>query len=390
MASLDPQAVNGPGRPWIAGVAFRAAAVVLALLVVSAAVEITVRVRPDILGQQVSNRMFSKYKQGPGGMYFLDATTSVTFMWPDFETRAYYNGYFWNHRTDRYGFRNPRDRTSRKVLLLGDSLVYGHGVEEDETAAHLLASRYGDGVYNMGRQGDCLYQEYVLFRAYLGAFRPGTVMVFVFSNDFDDVLAYRTGAQLRDLPEISGFDYARILREVEAVGKAGPPRQAGGSWRSRLVAPRAFMRLARRVFGAGHKPGATTRTPIAAGGKAPGAQGLALASVYYRQVLADMARRSRAAGVDLVAVNLDIGYVDAGQDPRDWERARQRTGSLLAGAARKNGFGYVDASRLFEGCPSCRLTGDGHLSPEGHARLAAFVHRALAGRAAGRRQVPSS
>src|SRR5215467_7764816 len=46
--------------------------------------------------------------------------------------------YYWHHKTDAMGFRNPADRTQASIVLLGDSMVYGHGVEETSTIRHHL------------------------------------------------------------------------------------------------------------------------------------------------------------------------------------------------------------------------------------------------------------
>ena len=92
-----------PRRLWT----LRAAACGLALAFVLVALEAALRLKPDLLGLQLANATFSRYGTFPGAIYFLDDETGMFFMWPDFETRAFYNGYFWQHATDEHGFRNP-------------------------------------------------------------------------------------------------------------------------------------------------------------------------------------------------------------------------------------------------------------------------------------------
>jgi len=41
----------------------------------------------------------------------------------------YYNRYVWTHEADALGFRNRGPIVPADVLLLGDSFIYGHGVE---------------------------------------------------------------------------------------------------------------------------------------------------------------------------------------------------------------------------------------------------------------------
>ena len=40
---------------------------------------------------------------GKRGMYFQDREVHMNFRWPDFALRAYWNGYWWDHRTRAQG-----------------------------------------------------------------------------------------------------------------------------------------------------------------------------------------------------------------------------------------------------------------------------------------------
>ncbi len=55
---------------------------------------------------------------------------------------------------DRRGFRNAVSRDRAEVSLLGDSMIYGQGVDIDETVGHYLESEMGKSVVNLARQGD--------------------------------------------------------------------------------------------------------------------------------------------------------------------------------------------------------------------------------------------
>ena len=67
--------------------------------------------------------------------------------------RCHWNGYSWRHRTDAWGGRNPETWSEVDVALLGDSMIYGHGVEEEQTTAHFLRERLGVKVSNLGSHG---------------------------------------------------------------------------------------------------------------------------------------------------------------------------------------------------------------------------------------------
>jgi hypothetical protein len=83
----------------------------------------------------------------------------------------------------------PLERTPGKprVLLLGDSFVFGHGVEEDETvAAQLERFLPGCEVVNLGVTGYSTDQELLLLRERGLAYRPDVVILLVCANDLLD------------------------------------------------------------------------------------------------------------------------------------------------------------------------------------------------------------
>src|SRR5438046_6559742 len=90
---------------------------------------------------------------------YRDRTLRMNFMIPNFETTMYANGYVWHHQTDALGFRNATLHIPADVVVLGDSLVYGQGVDFEDTLGNRLEERSGLRVVNLGRQGDCALQE---------------------------------------------------------------------------------------------------------------------------------------------------------------------------------------------------------------------------------------
>lgn len=131
----------------------------LVILIAVATAEILLRVLGPFVPSRIGGYVYSAYGEFPGGIYFRDEESGVNFMHVNFDTTAYSHAYFWRHRTDEFGFRNPLGTEPREILLLGDSMVYGHGLEEEATLAQRLRSEHGWSVYNMARQGDCLYQQ---------------------------------------------------------------------------------------------------------------------------------------------------------------------------------------------------------------------------------------
>lgn len=358
-----------------ARVAEAVALIVGSLLFCALCIEVSLRLVPEMLGVKMANQLFSAYTRRPGGMYFEEDSTGMFFMHPSHRIRAYFNGYAWDHETDARGFRNPPGRPVDGTLLLGDSLIYGHGVDEAESVAGHLEARYGVPVYNLSRQGDCLYQHYVLLRLHLEAFAPERVVLFVFQNDFDDLMQNRGLALLTSAPEIARADYA-TLREAIAVAEPDP-HPWSRSIRYRSLTYRLILALRSRIR---HLPAGTAasgRSDVAIDPIAAPLLDDAMLPVlrdYYDRILGDLAVRADAVGAELDVVYLDA-YPTTTPATREAER---RARELVFGAASRHGIATFDTGDLLAGCDACILPGDGHLTAEGNARLARFLHEALA------------
>ena len=93
------------------------------------------------------------------------------------------------------GWRGPSPRQDlggrKRVLLLGDSFCFGHGVEEDQTTARQLQARLGDdfevinGAYRAGKSFDDAHAWFVAEGA---ALKPDAVVYLSYTlNDFADI-----------------------------------------------------------------------------------------------------------------------------------------------------------------------------------------------------------
>lgn len=169
----------------------------IATLVVMVGTETILRLYPMMLGQQFANGILTKYSTLPEGIYYFDGRIRINMMIPNYRTEMYYNGYAWIHETDRYGFRNPTTLEGADIALLGDSNVYGHGVNADQTIGHYLGKLTGLQVINMARQGDSSLQESYLLTEFIDRLRPKYVLYFFNENDIRDLYVYRTDAELQ-------------------------------------------------------------------------------------------------------------------------------------------------------------------------------------------------
>jgi lysophospholipase L1-like esterase len=166
-----------------------------------------------VLPQVLSNEIASGYHTGWNGIYAYDPEANCDLPKPGYARRMYYNGYWWEHRSDSGGFRNPTDRSQVDVVLLGDSMVYGHGLEEPDTIRHQLEVILGLPVANLGMQGASSHQEYQIAKRYVAQLRPRYVFLFFLFNDIADLTGYLTDEEMlrflrapRDARSVDYFD----------------------------------------------------------------------------------------------------------------------------------------------------------------------------------------
>ncbi len=386
--------------------------------VVVGGIEATLRLLPGLFTGDALSWAFSRYDTLPGGMYVKERRTKMRFMRADFSTRAYSHGYFWRHRTDRLGFRNPSDLVDHDVLLLGDSFIYGHGVEETDTVAHFLRAEHQVAAYNMASQGQCLYEHTVLLNLYLDQLRPQTVVLFAFLNDFQDLEKKRPKRLIQKIPEIHSFDYDEIRVRVDELRSRTEPwpvraafelgtvrlatkwiHKAGGSEaEAPVTSPKpdrkkepAVKPLTRRAQDSdagpyspqnGRRPVENTAPmnaeELRARGLWPGRVEVPILDParfapiarYYRRVVAHLGDRCRRREIRPVLVQLSAPSGERGEVHAQAQRKLRR---FLAKIADEHDIEFFDTEDLFKNSESNFLPEDGHFSAVGHRRLARFI-----------------
>jgi hypothetical protein len=363
---------RGDARGWVKG-AGRALARpglgVLAILLSLGALELVLRAHPTLLGREFANGALSRYTSGAGGIYYTDAALGIHFMIPDHGATMHYNGYRWRHRTDRLGFRTRALHVPADVVLLGDSIVYGHGVEIDDTLASALEGRTGLTVANLGHQGDCAFQEAYRLTENLGRFRPRWV-VHVFSpNDVLDLYAYLGDDAMRRFiatpvemltypprtdPAAALRQRRRTLRQRSIWQKA-----AEGAYVAKMV---RWLHLVARARG--WQAGAGPAHALIPAGRLDrpdvSADPTSLGWRYTEHAILYMAYRSRQTGARFLLAPV----------------ATASQFAILEELARRHALALVDTRVLWR-TPSF-LPNDGHLSPEGARRMADLIAAAMA------------
>jgi hypothetical protein len=338
------------------------ALVVGSVLLVLCALELTLRQWPTLLGYSFANGALSRYRSGAGGIHYVDRGLRMHFMIPNHRTTMFASGYVWHHETDALGFRNRPLHVPADVMLLGDSVVYGHGVEFEDTIGHDLEQRTGLRVANLGHQAYCAFQEAYLLTAYLPVFQP-RVVVHVFSpNDIEDLYAFLSDAAMqafiaKPLEEITyppRTDPARLVAERERKIRERP---LGRRLEEELYVMKMFRWIGSRYRE--WRPSASIAEAAPRGRRFdvpnPSTDPASLGWRYTEHALAYMKYRAEPAGARLLEAPLVEG----------------RPLSILRDIAARHAIDLVDPAPLFAG-PSF-LPNDGHLSPHGARVLADLI-----------------
>jgi hypothetical protein len=349
-------------------VAVRVGLVVGAILLVLGVLEVVLRLWPTLLGQAFANGALSRYTVRAGGIYYRDRNLRMNFMIPNHETTMYGNGYVWRHRTDRLGFRNATLHIPADVVILGDSLVYGQGVDFEDTLGWRLEERTGLRVANLGRQGDCAFQEAYLLGAYIGVFTP-RVVVYVFTpNDIDDLYVYLSDAAMEAFiaQPVGAIRYPERVPPEVALREREEAIRRRPIWK--LVEAESYvLKMARFVGYLWRGARLPVGVAVAAAPQAGGRVDIGRARVdptslgwrYTAHAIAYMRDLSRRHDARFVMVPI----------------ARGKQFEILREIAGRHGAIFVDTTEFQRG--PVFLPDDGHFSPEGARRLADAIARAL-------------
>ena len=313
---------------------------------------------PGLLKGRLANQVLSGYHSERDGIYVPDPYLGRTLR-PGFARPMYWNGHVWRHDANADGYRGPRlDRAD--AVFLGDSMIYGHGVETAQTVPARFQAISGLASANLGQQGTCPVQALELLRRKGLRLHPRYVFVCAHPTD------------VMDAP--TAYDRTELERFVEQEGYRPRARTDAESavfqyWLFHVAIP---LRAARVLRGVLHRsePGAG---PVMAANDderfvpspeyvaepfdplAPGADPAAtLGWRALRRAIAEIQRESARIGARVVV--FDIGYPTA-------------FSAAIEGIAREVGARYSDAGRAVlaraQRGEDVYLRRDGHWSPAG-------------------------
>jgi hypothetical protein len=168
------------------------------LLVLAAAgalaFEALLHLRPSLLHGRVANVAYTGYHWQGGGVYALEDHAGPVLR-PGVRRSMYWNGHWWRHETGRSGWRGP-DVDRADAVFLGDSMIYGHGVDEPDTVPARYAARTGQAAVNLGQQGTCQIQSLLALERHGRRLRPSVVFASLHPTDVEEALRYYDEGEL--------------------------------------------------------------------------------------------------------------------------------------------------------------------------------------------------
>ncbi len=197
-----------------------------------------------IVGAELAARVVVTKYRGPL-FYRVDRTLGYAPR-PGMNVTRRNHGYDWQCSTDAWGRRtvtNPSPDDAPKVVLLGDSFIFGEAVDDAETLAQVLADR-GFHIVNLAVTGHGPHQQLLALRRYVeGGGSADWVLTFAYTNDAEDVVAtyqsmhHRPTASLRNArlhldsfePPVTEYlaDYCYLFALSRAAFFNAPVRKDG-------------------------------------------------------------------------------------------------------------------------------------------------------------------
>lgn len=261
------------------------------------------------------------------------------------------------------GFRDAERRFDRddpaalRVAVLGDSFVWGHGVEDAEIFTRLIEERLpGVEVWNLGVSGYSTDQELLLFRRVGDLIRPDLVLLMVCRNDFAANTTRRAGRYPKPL-----FEDRHAGAGFELTGRPVPPPSTTQWLVNRARSKSAFVN-------------GLAFLAEDAGWIAHGPRGWESQDRVTRFLLDTLLDEIRALGGELMITNAPSAPASGGERRDPTEGVADL---LLTGWAAENGVTWADLSSGFIAAGQASATPlhyavDGHWTVRGH-RLAAGI-----------------
>jgi hypothetical protein len=191
----------------------------ISTLLALALLEVTLRLSLHRLPVALANKLAGSYSANGDGIYRPDLDLRLVRMRPHYRRTMFFNGFTWTHQTDALGFRNSMELMQADIVLLGDSMIYGHGVEETQTVASHLRTLTKRSVANLGQQANGMHEEYQFLLHPGRSLKPKWVFLFLLNNDITDTVQALSTLEQERFLEIPDGRFEDPYAESKATSK---------------------------------------------------------------------------------------------------------------------------------------------------------------------------
>jgi len=284
--------------------------------------------------------------------------------------------YHWDLKYDHNGFRNDQDLRTADIAVIGDSMVEGMTVPDNQLTTSVLADLQHKVVANLGQFGFGPQQELIVLKRYGLQLKPRTIVwMFTESNDLADLIGYR---QIALHPQNSWDffvqrSFTRLLyRSVKRV--LAPPKPSGVIRSGVLQTPDGTSRRMYFTYAAAAEPLTGDRPD---------------AIRQTADIVADASHLGNAQNARTIFVFVpdkfrvlhDFCKFPAASECRNWVPNNLPEQMRIAVLSAVPGIGYVDlTSSMVDATKTGVLpyyTDDIHLSPDGHRIAAEAINNYL-------------
>lgn len=151
----------------------------IALLVAVGGAEVLLRLHPEVVPEDAAIRLFWRALEDGGGLKSVASEDVVYRMPASVEDRIQAGRIDFSYRTDAHGFRNPAPWPSQAdIVVLGDSLAFGFGVDDEHGWVAQLDRRLPDRtVVNLGILAAAPQQYLMAYEAHGARLDPELILV---------------------------------------------------------------------------------------------------------------------------------------------------------------------------------------------------------------------
>lgn len=347
-------------------------AATLSLAVGAIGFEFVLHVAPGVLEGHVANVAYTGYHWQKGGVYTLDPHMGPDLR-PNVHREMYWQGHWWQHDTNGDGFRG-RVLQRADAAIVGDSMIYGHGVETSETVASHFTRTTGLQAANLGQQGACMIQCMIILQRKGVRLHPRVVFVSSHFTDMEEATQWYPPGELQRFVEAPEAEvYLPLAREQY---QPRPWWDPAAIWSKHMAIPMRCSGILGAVYRMMRDGSLRRKTgPPASGPYVPAEEDLRarfapttpeateierLQWSVHRRATAEIKRICDRMGAKLVL--FDIGY------PNAFSRAIESLAEDVG--AEYNPAGRVALARALSG-EDIYLANDGHWTSSGCAVVAA-------------------